>query len=902
MYKFAVVYLKPKSGCISRFKPSGSSRYVLRTGGSRYHLPDCITILPYLNKPIALMSLLCFSPSLISAQQLPQQISLDAGIINTSKVAYGAYEAFESLQLRAGTDGDSDGDSIPDSIDVDDDNDTIPDDVEGTADADLDGVADCLDLDSDNDGITDLFEAVSGSGLMLLVDANRDGKLDASVSVGENGLADVVERSTESATSQIGAADLDGDGIPDHLDLDVDNDGIPDVIEAGNRDEQFDGRYDSFVDLDNDGLADVLSASPIVPIDSDQDGIEDFRDLDSDGDGLTDRMETFGADTDSDGQVDNPVDANTDGLDDGYQSRATAMPDTDNDGFPDFRDVDSDADGVFDSEEAFGVTNPGETADLSSSSTSTTGAQGEGVTLRTGESGSVFGCSLGYDKKFRQPFDPIFLLMLGVSTIIVFGRRHWRWISTGRHLALVAIASTLLFATGCTSVQSGNRTAARSLQPYSGIGFGASFLNADTSNLAFDQDKSNSVAGQVTLGLSLGYDRALEVRAADLGQATFTSGDAVGYQVADISALYKRHWGEYSGFARLGIGALFNDGDIPTAQKNKTHLMVGFGAEYNLSSRVALRAGWQGHDVDVMHGQLSVLYRFGASTSGAAPLVVARNNSVDNDSRKLSDTDFTAVPDKSSEQEPVAIGEQALSAAQPETDESGTVEPEAIEPEPAIKPEETVTASTPEPSATVPEVEVKAADNAEVPVEEASSGEQLALVTSQDNPLVPEATKPTESTLARSENVAAPANPDTDGAVGAVGAIGADDALDSCPDAPAELSALGEGCSLFEDLLPSLTFVPDTDQLTESGENVLNTVADGLAEESDIQVTVAVHTAPATDANEAMFLTRRRTIAIIRYLSDKGIDATRLRPEAYGDTRPLADAKNPNDNEGIRHV
>jgi len=236
--------------------------------------------------------------------------------------------------------------------------------------ADLDGVADCLDVDSDNDGITDLFEAVSGTGLMLLVDADRDGKLDATVAVGDNGLADVVELSAESATSQTGTADLDGDGILNYLDLDVDNDGIPDVVEAGNSDEQFDGRYDSFVDLDNDGLADVLLTSPIVPIDSDQDGIEDFRDLDSDGDGLTDRLETFGIDTDSDGLVDDPVDANADGLDDGYQTRATAMPDTDNDGFPDFRDIDSDADGVTDSEEAFGVANPSATANSSNSSNS----------------------------------------------------------------------------------------------------------------------------------------------------------------------------------------------------------------------------------------------------------------------------------------------------------------------------------------------------------------------------------------------------------------------------------------------------------------------------------------------------------------------------------------------------
>jgi len=128
---------------------------------------------------------------------------------------------------------------------------------------------------------------------------------------------------------------------------------------------------------------------------------------------------------------------------------------------------------------------------------------------------------------------------------------------------------------------------------------------------------------------------------------------------------------------------------------------------------------------------------------------------------------------------------------------------------------------------------------------------------------------------------------------------GVDDASDKCLGTVAGQPVLADGCSIFEESLPGLTFEPDTDRLTQSGEQVLDTVALGLAKESNMRVTVAVHTAPANDANAAMFLTRRRTIAIIRYLSDKGIDTTRLRPEAYGDTQPLTDAKNPSDNDRV---
>jgi len=556
------------------------------------------------------VNVFCFSPGLVSAQ-LSERASSSTGF-----PSFNSLDVQRRVQQRAGVAGDSDGDSVPDVIDVDDDNDTIPDDVEGTEDADLDGVADCLDVDSDNDGITDLFETAAGSGLILLLDADRDGRLDSTVAVGENGLANIVETPVESSTSLTGDADFDGDGIPDHKDLDVDNDGIPDVVEAGSTDELFDGLYDVFVDDNSDGLADRLETEPfkLKLTDSDQDGAEDFRDLDADGDGLTDRFETFGVDTDSDGMVDNLVDANKDGLHDDYQSLAAELPDSDNDDVADFRDIDSNGDGVNDSEDTLG------------------GNGLANMTLRTGESGSVFGCSLSYHEKSRQPFDPLFLLLLGASVIALLRNSLVRPATkqaARQHLALPAIASILMLMS-CATQQQGNPTAgANARQSYAGIGVGASFLNADTSNLDVDQVKDNSPAGQLTVGLNLNDRLSAEARVADLGEATFNSGDAVGYQVADISALYKRHSRQFTGFARFGIGALSNDGDIrgiaPT-QKNKVHLLVGLGADYNLNPRLALRAEWQGHDVDVMHGQFSVLYRFGADSNRANTAVIGSND------------------------------------------------------------------------------------------------------------------------------------------------------------------------------------------------------------------------------------------------------------------------------------
>ena len=82
--------------------------------------------------------------------------------------------------------------------------------------------------------------------------------------------------------------DTDGDGIPNHLDIDADNDGIPDNVEA-----QTTAGYipPSGVDADNDGLDDAYEGAGdegIFPEDTDGDLIPDYIDLDSDNDTVPD--------------------------------------------------------------------------------------------------------------------------------------------------------------------------------------------------------------------------------------------------------------------------------------------------------------------------------------------------------------------------------------------------------------------------------------------------------------------------------------------------------------------------------------------------------------------------------------------------------------------------------------
>lgn len=173
-------------------------------------------------------------------------------------------------------------------------------------DTDGDGIADAIDQDDDNDGISDATE---------------------------------------------GTADTDGDGVIDAKDLDADNDGINDVIEAGGTDANGDGKQDGTPNATTGQIG-----TGLTPPNSDNDTVPDYKDLDSDNDGVSDLQEggSNGTDANNDGVVDGPdtdgdgIPNSVDGLAGFGDASSPALPNGDSDTIPDYRDVDSDGDGIKD--------------------------------------------------------------------------------------------------------------------------------------------------------------------------------------------------------------------------------------------------------------------------------------------------------------------------------------------------------------------------------------------------------------------------------------------------------------------------------------------------------------------------------------------------------------------------
>jgi uncharacterized repeat protein (TIGR01451 family) len=291
----------------------------------------------------------------------------------------------DTFELAADPDGDADGDGILNRYEDRDRDGLYNDD-----DSDGDGLPDYLDVDDDNDGVWTVYE---------YPDINGDGNPADGLNTDGDSLKDYLDPNDDNdpwLTRDEGAdpngdgdpadaIDRDGDRIPSYLDVDegsasdtdADGDGIPDDVECSTspcEDSDDDGTPDYLdTDSDDDGVLDEYEYDQDgndVADDTDGDGRPDWRDGDDDGDGVPTAGEQ--ADPNGDGDPADAVDSDGDDIPDfldaddgggGFGGGDSDMdgivdsiecengapcPDSDDDGTPDYLDPDSDNDGVYD--------------------------------------------------------------------------------------------------------------------------------------------------------------------------------------------------------------------------------------------------------------------------------------------------------------------------------------------------------------------------------------------------------------------------------------------------------------------------------------------------------------------------------------------------------------------------
>ncbi len=137
--------------------------------------------------------------------------------------------------------------------------------------------------------------------------------------------------------------------------------------------------------------------------------------------------------------------------------------------------------------------------------------------------------------------------------------------------------------------------------------------------------------------------------------------------------------------------------------------------------------------------------------------------------------------------------------------------------------------------------------------------------------------------------------PDTDG-------DGVPNAVDDCPSTTPGGVVDDNGCDVFNVALQGVTFASGSAELSPESEVILRDVADKLNTMGNLRVTVEAHTDNQGSAASNLELSRQRALTVARFLVAEGIAGERLRPQAYGESRPIESNATPEGRRNNRRV
>ena len=121
-------------------------------------------------------------------------------------------------------------------------------------------------------------------------------------------------------------------------------------------------------------------------------------------------------------------------------------------------------------------------------------------------------------------------------------------------------------------------------------------------------------------------------------------------------------------------------------------------------------------------------------------------------------------------------------------------------------------------------------------------------------------------------------------------ADGVVDRLDRCPDTTKDAPVDVYGCEIKEEIrLPGVNFETNSDVLVPEASAVLRDAAETLKKNPDIVVEVEGHTDSDGDGNYNQQLSERRALAVRDFITNQGVDTSRLSVRGYGESQPIAD-------------
>ena len=118
---------------------------------------------------------------------------------------------------------------------------------------------------------------------------------------------------------------------------------------------------------------------------------------------------------------------------------------------------------------------------------------------------------------------------------------------------------------------------------------------------------------------------------------------------------------------------------------------------------------------------------------------------------------------------------------------------------------------------------------------------------------------------------------------------GVNNELDECNQTPLGTPVGADGCALFNGTLDGVNFLSGSDTLTDNARLILDDAISTIETFPDVRISVQAHTDSAGSEDANLDLSRRRALAVVRYLTAQGVSIDRLEARAFGEARPIAD-------------